>query len=273
MKLLIYLLVIVLLMGSVFALESDYEVILKENGQALVLITLEGEGVVSLPFYDDVEDINVKGGLYLLEDNNLDVSIGSSGGATVAFVTNLLTKKQGEKWQLELDVLDGTREIKLHAPENLIVIKSDPNVLIEKDDVITLYWQNNINSITLEYKFDEGSFNESDERQVPLWAIFFSLLGIIVVALGIYVLKIRKKPKENRKEDLMRTLLKNERTIVTILLNHEDGIRRNELERESQISKSSLASSLYNLERKKLIDINKNQTVHFIKLKRWFYEL
>ena len=92
MKLLIYLFVIVLVVSVTLAAESNYELVLKENGQTLVLITLEGEGIVSIPIYSDVGDVNVKGGLYIMEDNNVDISIGSSGGATVAFVTSYLTK-------------------------------------------------------------------------------------------------------------------------------------------------------------------------------------
>ena len=277
MKPLIYLFVIVLTMSIATAVESDYELILKENGQALVLITLEGEGIVTIPVYDDVESVNVKGGLYLMEDNKVDVSIGSAGGATVGFVTSFLTEKNGDLWQLQLDVLDQTRKVILHAPEEIIVVASSPNALIEKGEVVNLYWQDNPDFIRLEYTFEEIAFTDESDDKPKLWSILITIIAIITLGIGIsflaYSTMKKKGPKRDQKQDIMQTLLKNEHKIVEILINHGNGMKRNELERKSEISKSSLASSLYNLERKKIIEIDKSQTVHFVTLRKWFYEL
>ncbi len=276
MKLLIYLFVIVLVVSVTLAAESNYELVLKENGQTLVLITLEGEGIVSIPIYSDVGDVNVKGGLYIMEDNNVDISIGSSGGATVAFVTSYLTKKNGDTWQFQLDVIDQTNKVTLHAPEDIIISSSSPNALIEKEDVVNLYWQDNPGLIELQYAFEESEFEGSQDSNYGTLSMFFIITSIIflgiIVSVFVYF-ATRKKPKKDQKLDIMQTLLKNERKIVEILLNHGNGMKRNELERKSEISKSSLASSLYNLDRKKIIEIDKSQTVHFVKLRKWFHEL
>jgi len=50
-------------------------------------------------------------------------------------------------------------------------------------------------------------------------------------------------------------------------------MKRNKLERESKISKSSLANSLNNLEKKNILEIDKTYVVHTVKISDWFNKL
>jgi uncharacterized membrane protein len=74
------------------------------------------------------------------------------------------------------------------------------------------------------------------------------------------------------KLDVVRTLSGNERAVVELLMK-EGGLRRNVLERESKLAKSSLASTLAQLEKRNIVSVDKGSTVHFVKLTDWFESL
>ena len=53
----------------------------------------------------------------------------------------------------------------------------------------------------------------------------------------------------SKKENVIKTLSHNERKIVWNLINNKGQMRRNQLERETKMAKSSLANTLNNLEK------------------------
>ena len=69
---------------------------------------------------------------------------------------------------------------------------------------------------------------------------------------------------------VLRAANDNEATVLKIMLKHHGHLKRNELERESGISKSSLASALKNLEGKNIIHIDRSFFVHYLTLSDWF---
>lgn len=69
--------------------------------------------------------------------------------------------------------------------------------------------------------------------------------------------------------DLLKTLSGNERRVMDLIV-ESGGMRRNELERKSGLAKSSLASTLSQLEKRKLVTVNRETTVHFVKPSDWF---
>ena len=71
-------------------------------------------------------------------------------------------------------------------------------------------------------------------------------------------------------QNVMKTLTKNERSIVEIMIENKGWIRRNELSRVSGISKSSMSAALNKLKDKHVIDIDRRYTTHIIKLSEWF---
>ena len=58
-----------------------------------------------------------------------------------------------------------------------------------------------------------------------------------------------------------------------MLLSSSGKARRNELERRSEVSKSSLAMALNRLEKRKIIEIDRTATTHFVKLSDYFLRL
>ena len=73
--------------------------------------------------------------------------------------------------------------------------------------------------------------------------------------------------------NVIRAASSGEATVLRIMLKHHGHIKRNALERESELSKSSLASVLKNLERKKLLEIDRTFFVHHVSLSDWFRNL
>ena len=65
----------------------------------------------------------------------------------------------------------------------------------------------------------------------------------------------------------------NELKIVNILMDTPEGVKRNELEKESMMPKSSLASVLFSLEKRNIVVVDKSSAVHFVELSEWFKSL
>ncbi len=71
------------------------------------------------------------------------------------------------------------------------------------------------------------------------------------------------------KANLLKTLSDNERKVMGLIM-PSNGLKRNELERKTGLAKSSLASTLSQLEKKKLITVRKETNVHFVEPSDWF---
>ena len=54
---------------------------------------------------------------------------------------------------------------------------------------------------------------------------------------------------------------------------YKEGMKRNKLEKLIGLSKSSLAATLHQLERRKIVDIDKSGKVHYVQLSEWFKNL
>ena len=81
------------------------------------------------------------------------------------------------------------------------------------------------------------------------------------------------KKSDETKRHVMKALSQNEALIVEIMIQKEGQIRRNELEKQTKLAKSSLASSLYNLEKRNIVIVDKTNVVHFVKFTEWFNNL
>lgn len=72
------------------------------------------------------------------------------------------------------------------------------------------------------------------------------------------------------KAELMETLNDNDVKIVNFLLGSGGRARRNEIGRKTGISKSSLTMALNRLEKRKIIELDRTSTTHFVKLGDYF---
>jgi len=77
----------------------------------------------------------------------------------------------------------------------------------------------------------------------------------------------------NGKKEMMETFNKNDLKIVNLLLERKGKSRRNALARKSGISKSSLTMALNRLEKRKIVELDRTSTTHFVKLSDYFLRL
>jgi len=68
---------------------------------------------------------------------------------------------------------------------------------------------------------------------------------------------------------MLKTLSDNEKKVIDLVIK-SGGMRRNVLERESGLAKSSLATTLSQLEKKKLVAVKRETTVHYVDVTGWF---
>lgn len=275
------LLQIILLIPIASALDSNYNIIVEENGNSLVIIELEGEGLINIPLPEDVNDVRVKGALYAVKNNSVDISIGSTQKAIVLYKTSMLTTKQ-DNWNFKINLVNTQKEkVTLAIPKEAVILETHPGALIESLNYTKLIWEGHIQSIEVEYEFPEVEVitlediekkkeSKSNMLFIPVIFLFF----IIILILSLIITKsIKKTKKKSSKPNIIKTLSKNESLIVKILIDNKGEMKRNILEKNSKLAKSSLANTLNNLERKKIIEIDKTFTTHFIKFTRWFDEL
>ena len=270
-KHLLILLSIILLVPSVLAIEMTYDFIVEDNGDSLVIIELTGSGVVNIPKYDDVDEIKVKGALYKLNDESIDVSIGYKKKAYVLYQTSYLTKKQGSTWSFQVDGINASNS-SISLPSNTHVLSTTPSSFIDSGNYTKIMFGNTDN-LEVEYKFSSNIIDEDDSSQdinIGVYLLFL-VVGIIFIVSIMLITKFNKKI--SNKNNILKTLSRNEKLIIQTLIDNKGSMRRSDLERSTKIAKSSLANTLNNLEIKNYLDIDKIHTTHFIRLKRWFYEL
>lgn len=252
------------LFPTAFAADLAYSLIIEDNGNSLVILEITGNGLVNVPIMEDVSAVKVKGALYMLKEQSVDVSIGTTNSAVVLYKTMYLTKKEGDKWQLDFNLPSNKTNVLL--PKNTIITKTVPNSFIEPGNYTKIAFENTDN-ITIEYSFDETI----PEEEAKSGSIYLLVIGIIAGSVIGYI--ILKKPKISKKNDFLKTLSQNEKVVVKILMENNGSMKRNELEKKSSLAKSSLANTLNILEKKKILTIDKTYTTHFVKLEGWFNDL
>jgi len=273
------------------AVTLDYFIIVEENGNSVVIITVHGSGLVTVPLEEDVEEVRVKGALYTINDETIDISIGSTEKAVLLYKTSLLTKKEDGGWSLNSDLINSEKNrITIAMPNNTNILKTEPKALIDSTKFIKLMWEGRITNISVDYFFKTEGLEEFIELEdiheqeqnneaVQEIDITYNFLlpgfGLITASsmLTISYFKIKRFNNLKNKQSIMKTLSMNENKVLDVMLQNKSGIKRSRLERISKMAKSSLASTLKNLERKNIVEIDKTYTAHYIRFTKWFNEL
>ncbi len=259
-------LILLLIIPPAYSMDSSYTVVVEENGNSLVLIDLEGSGLVNIPLQKDVDDVRIRGGLYVLNNESVDVSIGSTQEAVVLYKTSLLTLKH-EVWDFSIDLADTANEsVMVAIPKDAVIIETQPDAIIETVNFTRLSWEGDLESVSVRYEFPEETVVVQEENDFPygLVAAGVAFLGVIAAVFAF---------KKSKKQNVIKTLSRNERIVVNAILENNGGMKRNMLERKTKLAKSSLAHTLNNLERKKIVLIDKTNATHYVKFTRWFDEL
>lgn len=257
----------------------NYSIFVQESGNSIVLASLEGSGlyIIELPV-DAVPE--VRGALYLQEGNILSASVGSTEKAVIAYQTGTFTSKDENAWKLKIK-LDGPAKVSLPLSANILSI--NPQAFVRETEVKTIEFSDAenveivyaIENVNLQAYLD--NMDTYKFEKVVTYVVIAALLLILIA--GLYFIVRRPKqvrepqPVTSHKANVLKTLSSNEKKVIEILLASNNSAKRSLIEKESRIAKSSLASTLYQLENKNLIIVNKDNTAHFVELADWFKEL
>jgi hypothetical protein len=268
-KIIFYFFIFLFLITSVSAEinNSEYYIIIQENGNAIIAITLEGQGEITIPIQEDVETINLEGGLYIMEEDTATIAIGTTEKAVLVYKTAMLTQKSNNEWKFNMNLEQTTnKEIIIAMPETTTIKQTIPKTFLETGDFIKLHLENS-NEIEIIYNFPILTNDEVDNN----YNILYLITGILLIITIVLIYNLKSKNKiSSRQEQILQTLTENESKIIKLLLESKKLLKRSFIEKKLEIAKSSLAATLTNLERKKLITINKTYTTHLIKLNDWF---
>ncbi len=298
MKLIMMAMAIVLAAGAAQALEIENEVILLENGNAIVIMKIEGNGTAAIPLQEDVQDVRVKGALYIMENNTLELSVGSAESAALLYTTSMFTAKEGDSWRFSMEAPENTISTSIALPNNTVLLSTTPPALINSTDFLMLSW-GAANNIKASYTFKKPSPTEPrvtppaenrpetppveeekrDESAPDYGMVIFLTFAVAAIASGIYIFQKKKVSKitmeagVKSRENIMKTLSENQRKVAEALLANSGQLRRSLLERQTGLGKSSLALVLRDLEKKNIIVVDRTFNAHIVKFTEWFNEL
>jgi len=265
---------ILLLAIPVSAVSYDFEVL--ENGQTKAVIIVDGGVEVSVP--SDVSNPEIEGGSYSVLPTGMAV-VPDGGNAILSYLSSFHTKKQGGIWYFDAEIKEA-ESVSLLLPANVQIVQAEPRASIAKNSGVELSWKNVNQDIKVSYVVPLSVVDQEVVPQSsPNWMIVIILGLLLVIAVLIYR-KIPAKDPPQIKVDItdgqmhvIRAANDNEALVLKVMIKYNGQIKRNKLEKETQLSKSSLASSLKNLEHKRIVDIDRTFHTHFLTLSDWFKEL
>ena len=266
---------------SARAVGIEYYIILEDNGDSVVIMNVYGNGTVSIPVQDDVDDVKAKGALYIMDNNTIDIFIGSTQQAAILYKTSLLTNKKGSIWTFEMPLAEGEKNITLAMPENTHIENTRPSALIEEDEFLMLHWDGSMESIRVDYHFSDndvqGNISEQIDGEDVTAAMEYTILEVVILlsstaGVFVYITIGKKRRLMKNRMNIIKTLPENEKKIVKTLMENKGEMKRSRLEKVTGIGKSSIALSLRNLERRNIIEVDRTFASHYVKFTRWFNE-
>jgi predicted DNA-binding transcriptional regulator len=154
-------------------------------------------------------------------------------------------------------------------PENTIIKNTEPLAQIESGEITNIHF---INPTNIEVTYYFSPYTQPGSNISPIYFVILIIIATILIILTLHNLSKNKKIT-GRQKQIFQTLTDNELRIIKLLLELRKPLRRSFIEKKLEIAKSSLATTLQNLERKKLIILDKTYTTHIIKLEEWFKKL
>jgi uncharacterized membrane protein len=272
------LLLVLLSAVTVSAGTFSYEV--SANGEVVADLEFTESGALNLPEDAAIQDI-----LGITLDPRPDgvaVTV-TSQPATLSYTSSHHTRKERGIWYFTATTSHDS-QVSLSLPGNVKVVTSVGHASITGGDTLTLEWEN-VTDISASYIFigEPSVITPPRSSQLPLLVSILILLVVVsVVSFIRFKVKPKTKPKKADEEkpnitdgqmNVIRAANINEAKIMELLLKHNGHMKRNKLEKHSQLSKSSLASSLNNLEKKNIVTVDRTFHVHYVKLTQWFTDL
>jgi uncharacterized membrane protein len=263
--------------------ETSYLFHVTDYGETTVTIELTEPAVLELP--PDVTAPEVEGGTITSQGKRITVQPGER--AIVSYASSYYTRKEEGVWYFEAGI-PRADTITVVLPQAVHVVQSIPRAAIVKADSWQLSWEDLGANISVSYvRIAEAAASRQAMLRLPEFSgntfIAGLLIALALAGLGAYLFWRKRqaavqprqvKPRITEGQlNIIRAANQNEALVLQIVLKHNGYIKRNALERESQLSKSSLASTLKNLERKNIIAIDRMFFVHHISLTSWFKSL
>jgi len=287
-----------ILLSASFA-SYTYSVDVDRSGFASVTVSLEGGDAVNVSLPQDASSFRIVGGSYKLSGANASVSAGPSGLAVFSFSSAALTAKTDTGWKLSFSPPEGA-SIRIYAPPYASIESSFPQPdSISSEGSRLVVEVPYSKQITVYYSLAEPP----ESVQNPDFLVYAILVLALAILAAAAFMRGRNAPQpvppapagqsSSRipaerpaaqgnlpglgmtagKKGMMETFNENDLAIVNYLLGCGGKSRRNELERKTGISKSSLAMALNRLEKRKIIELDRTSTTHFVKLSDYFLRL
>jgi len=274
-------LLVLLILTTAQAITATYTSVVAENGNSRTFLVLAGQGIANIPLPLDADNPLVEGALYLQATNGIDVNIGTSEKAVITFDSSLLTEKRGAEWTFTLLLSNiESSSVTLTLPPNAVVTGTAPIAEFQRSErALSIIWDNPTEKVSVNYSFQETPVVLPTEQpkeieqpdSFPILLISF-ITFLIILAVLVYFYIYKKKGSES-KENVLKTLSENEHLVMNLLIKNQGAMKRNKLEKSSELAKSSLASTLHQLEKKNLLHVKKDSTVHFVEVSDFFKSL
>jgi len=263
-----------------------YTVEADRSGSCSVILSMEDSRETNVTLPSDATDLRIVGGSYSLDGDSAVVAPGQSGFTTFSFSTALFTAKTGSGWRLTFSP-PSDAVIRIAMPPHAVLEGSTPQPkTVTAEDSRTLIEFDPSENVDIYYHLEEMPAPAAESGLYT-----YLLIGAIIVLAAVLLSSmIRSKqlsgPSEATgpenpptlsitagKKEMMETFNENDIRIVRFLMDNDGKSRRNELERRSGLSKSSLAMALNRLEKRKIVAIDRTATTHFVKLSDYFLKL
>jgi uncharacterized membrane protein len=295
------LLLLGILLASVSSAALIYTVDTDRSGFSSVTLSMQGGGTVQVALPDDASDFRIVGGSYQVINGTAIVNPGSSGFTTFSFTSSLFTSKTTDGWRLAFDPPDGaTVDVYMPPYSNIDNPFPTPNS-ISADSSRTLIEFDKPQLVTVYYRLGQTPAAQPADNSSLFMMIAVALVAVAIISAAV-ILKMPNRIQTiiqtpapsgtqgtqpppaspaktptldmtSGKKEMMETFNENDLKIVDYLISVEGKSRRNELERKTGISKSSLAMAINRLEKRKIIEIDRTSTTHFVKLSDYFLRL
>lgn len=221
----------------------------------------------------------------------LPPDVSAKTGNHITYTSAYHTRKEQGVWYFEA-AIPHADTITLTLPQSVHVVQSIPPATFTKTNVWQLTWANISGNISVSYVSTTPV--TTLPVQIPLTLPTFPVVIILAaIAIAAYFYSRKTEQKQEQKQtqktphakktdepnvteaqlNVIRAANTNEALVIRTILAHNGHMKRNMLEHETQLSKSSLASTLKNLERKNIVTIDRTFFVHYIGFTPWFKEL
>ncbi|MFH1225009.1 MAG: hypothetical protein V1676_04360 [Candidatus Diapherotrites archaeon] len=195
-----------LILGYASALLGNYSVVVEENGNAAVVLSVEGSGTVDVPLPLDTENYAIDGALYVPSANGVELSIDEGTPATLIYDSALLTSKSAEGWAFELDLgAFDSGSVTLFLPKDTRVASMQPMGSVSDSDdakIIAYTIMKGTASVGANYSFvsagggTEGGESGKEGRSADgalIMGAAIAIVVVLVVAVIVFIYLSSKK--------------------------------------------------------------------------------